>query len=115
MYNDKLRPPRGGRERSLRGRTAIVGGDGRRLKRLSYGPDARVFPAAKYGGNGLIRALCAALRARQVDRVVLLIRFVDHSTSERIKRLCRRLGVPVERFAGRSPADTPGEPKKEEE
>jgi hypothetical protein len=93
-----------------RGRTAIVGGDGRRLKSLSYGPGTRVFPAARYGGNGLIRALCAALRAGRIDRVVLLIRFVDHPTSERIKRMCRRLGVPVERFAGCAPPDASGEP-----
>ena len=115
MSNDKLRPPRGGRERSPRGRTAIVGGDGRRIKRLSYGPETRVFPAAKYGGNGMVRALHAALRAGQIDRVVLLIRFVDHSTSERIKRLCRRLGVPVDRFPGGTRPDTSIEPSKVEE
>ncbi len=103
------RQSRGNRAISPRGRTAIVGGDGRRLKTLSYGPATRIFPAAKYGGNGLIRALFAALRAGHIERVILLIRFVDHPTSERIKRMCRRLGVPVQRFAGSASADPPDE------
>lgn len=95
-----------------RSRTAILGGDGRRHKRLSYGLGARVFPARKYGGNGLIRALKAALRSGNIDRVVLLVRFLDHSTSEHVKRLCRRLGVKVEVDGGvarRGPTDENGE------
>lgn len=108
------RPPHGRRDgrTTPRGCTAIVGGDGRRLKSLSYGPATRVFPAPKYGGTGRIHSLRAALRSRRITAVILLVRLIDHSTSETIKRLCRRLGIPVRLFksgAGNEGSSTTGE------
>jgi hypothetical protein len=78
---------------SLHERIAVVGGDGRPMGGVPIGPNVRAFPTPKYGVNGVLRRLDAALRSRRIDLVVVLTRFVDHSTASRVKAMCRNLGI----------------------
>ena len=76
-------------------RAAVLGGDGRSRRHHPAGAFVRVYPSTRYGGNGGLRALEASLRAGGVDVLVLLTRWVGHSASNKIMKLCRQLGVPV--------------------
>lgn len=89
-------PPKGAylRRQSLL-RAAVLGGDGRSQRHHPAGAVVRVYPSTRYGGNGGLRALEASLRAGGVDLLVLLTRWVGHSASNKIMKLCRQLGVPV--------------------
>lgn len=75
-------------------RTAVYGGDQRQQRRW-VGEQYVFFEAAKYGGNGELRRLDAALRAGGIGEVIILFQWNGHSGSARVRRLCRRLGVPV--------------------
>ncbi|MBL8618294.1 MAG: hypothetical protein JNM72_21955 [Deltaproteobacteria bacterium] len=89
-------PPAGGEPRpETLLRAAVLGGDGRSRRHHPAGAVVRVYPSTRYGGNGGLRALEASLRAGGVDLVVLLTRWVGHSASNKIMKLCRQLGVPV--------------------
>ena len=77
-------------------RVAILGGDGR-----FRDPDLdlctlSIFRARRYGGNGELRRLEAALACRSFDRVIILARWNGHSATRHALRLCRRLGIPFE-------------------
>lgn len=77
-------------------RVAVLGGDGRFCQESMPGCAVRVFPARRYAGNGPLRSLERSLRSGGVDRVVILARWNGHSTTNRVLRLCRQLGIPVE-------------------
>ena len=77
-------------------RVAVFGGDGRFRTDDLVDCRVRVFPARRYGGNGSLRNLERALRSGGVDRVIVLARWNGHSATERILRLCRHLGIPVQ-------------------
>lgn len=77
-------------------RVAVLGGDGRFRPESLAGCRVRVFPARRYAGNRSLRSLEESLRSGGVDRVVVLARWNGHAATTRIRRLCRKLGVPVE-------------------
>lgn len=74
-------------------RLAVLGGDGRIAGRLPAGNRFRVFRGRRYGGNGELRRLEAALRSGSIDRLIILARWNGHSSTTRALRLCRRYGV----------------------
>ena len=73
--------------------TAVIGGNRRQWRR-----GGRHFQAAKFGGNGELRRLEAALRGGQIHEVVVLIRWISHSESGQAAALARRYGVPLRRL-----------------
>ena len=82
--------------RSDLGRVAILGGDGRQTRRVdAVGADARCFKAHRYGGNGELRSLLAALAAGSIDTVIILARWNAHCVTRRVRAMCKRLGVRV--------------------
>jgi len=79
-----------------RQRIAVLGGDGRHTVKVEGPARIRVYRSPRDGGNGDLRRLTDALKAGGVDQVVILARFNSHSATTPIRRLCRRLGVPVD-------------------
>jgi hypothetical protein len=77
-------------------RVAVLGGDARQRGRWPEYPGARFFAARGDGGNGELRRLLAALRARAFDLVIVLARWNAHAVTGRVRRACRALGVRVE-------------------
>lgn len=80
-------------------RVAVLGGDGRFDPDRIPGADIRVYKARRYGGNGELRRLEAAIRQGGIDLVVVLTRWNCHSVTQKILGLCRRIGVKVEMWA----------------
>ncbi len=80
----------------VRQRTAVFGGDVRQRARWADLDDAEFFMSTRYGGNGEVRRLTAALRGGRIRRVLLLTRWNGHSAVNAIRALCRDLGVPVD-------------------
>lgn len=80
---------------------AIVGGNKDRFSGR-VGGDARLrfYSSSKEGGCGELSALLASIRSGGVDEVWILYRWLSHSESERIQRVCRKRGVPVRLFPG---------------
>lgn len=76
-------------------RIAILGGDARQSERWRGEGIAVFFQAPRFGGNGEARRLEAAIRSGSIDRVVILARWNGHSSTQAVRRLCRRLGIPV--------------------
>ena len=77
-------------------RVALVGGDGRvDLPTLPSHVVLERYSSSRYAGNGEQRRLVEAIHAGMVDLVVLLVRWVGHSTSGRVRSACRRASVPV--------------------
>ncbi len=76
-------------------RIAVLGGDGRMLRNRGAGARFRVFKGRRFGGNGELRRLEAALRSGRIDRVFILARWNGHSATTRVLRLCRKLDIPV--------------------
>lgn len=77
-------------------RLAVVGGDGRFDVEGWPGSRVRVFKAERYGGNGPLRSFERSIRSGGVDRVLVLARWNSHSTTRRVTRLCRQLGIPCQ-------------------
>ena len=77
-------------------RIAVLGGDGRFRRDRLPGCRVRVFPGSRFGGNGPARRLERSLRAGGIDQVVILARWIGHSETSRVLRLCRRLDVPFQ-------------------
>lgn len=71
---------------------ALVGGDGRR--RLHHN-DCRIstFPSARDGGNGDVKRLLAAVAGGTIDVVILMTRWLGHSTSHAVTAACKRHDV----------------------
>ncbi len=62
-------------------RIAIVGGDDRiRQCRWPAGHDLRFYQGGRWGGNGPLKSLLAGLAAGKFDLVIILTRWVGHST-----------------------------------
>lgn len=84
-----------GRQDGRPARVAIIGGDGRH-GRVAWPPtvDVRVYGSAASAGDGELRRLVAAIRAREVVLVVVLARWMGHSATSSLRRTCRRGQVP---------------------
>lgn len=77
-------------------RVALVGGDCRvDLPSLPPCIVLNRYGSSRHAGNGEQRRLIEAIHAGMVDLVVLLVRWVGHSTSGRVRAACRRASVPV--------------------
>ncbi len=76
-------------------RVAILGGDGRQARKVPAGADVRCYQARRYGGNGELRRLLAALAAGSIDTVIILARWNAHCVTRRVRAVCKRLGVRV--------------------
>ncbi len=77
-------------------RVAVLGGDGRQEGRSEASERAVYFMARRYGGNGELRRLEASLRSGAIGRLVILARWNGHAATRSMRRLCKKLGVPVE-------------------
>lgn len=77
------------------GRVAIYGGDGRQVE-LWGAENVVFFQPSRFGGNGSLRRLEAALRAGRIALVVILWKWNGHPGTTKVRRLCRRLGVPFQ-------------------
>lgn len=77
-------------------RVALVGGDCR-VDLPSLPPNVALerYGSARNVGNGEQRRLIESIHAGMVDLVVLLVRWVGHSTTGRVRAACRRASVPV--------------------
>lgn len=75
-------------------RVALVGGDGR--VDLPMPPNVRLdrFGSARDGGNPGIDAVLRSIATGGPDAVVLLVRWLGHSVSRRIRAACKRAGIP---------------------
>ena len=78
-------------------RVAVVGGLGREAVRYDH-PGVRYFGSPRDVGRGELVRLEQALRAGAIDRVVLRTRWNAHTSINRIRRVCKALGIPC-RFA----------------
>lgn len=76
-------------------RTAIFGGDGRRIPELGLDGEVAFFASPRDGGLGPFRQLEARLRNRSYERLVILTRWNSHSATKKLRKLCRRLGIEV--------------------
>jgi hypothetical protein len=75
------------------GRVAVYGGDARQVER--WGAANVVFyESSKFGGNGELRRIESALRAGTIAEVIILRKWNGHSGTSKVRKLCRRLGVP---------------------
>lgn len=74
---------------------AIYGGDARQAER--WGTENTVFfQSSRSGGNGPLRRLEAALRAGRIVLVVILRKWNGHPGADKVRKLCRRLGIPYQ-------------------
>lgn len=74
---------------------AVIGGDGRLRPGLVKAPKVTVFKSPRDGGNGDARRLEAALRKGSFGTLIVLTRWNSHSTTRKLRRLCKRLGVDI--------------------
>ena len=74
-------------------RIAVYGGDGRQVEHFDL-PNAVFFQLSRNGGNGELRRLENALRAGAIGEVIVLRKWNGHSGTNKVRRLCRQLGVP---------------------
>jgi len=99
MPKAKQKPedPAAGRSALLarRPRVAVLGGDGRSARHHPAEADVRVFRSTHYGGNGQLRSLLDSIKAGNVDRVVILTRWLGHSACGSVMALCRKRGLPM--------------------
>lgn len=77
-------------------RVALVGGDCRvDLPALPTEIALERYGSRRDMGNGEQRRLIESIQGGMVDLVVLLVRWVGHSTTGRVRDACRRASVPV--------------------
>lgn len=60
---------------------------------LPPGAKLRRFLSSRDGGEGEVRALEQALKHGTISRVLILARWIGHSTTARILKLCRKLEI----------------------
>jgi hypothetical protein len=72
----------------------IVGGDTRFGAVTAAGWDIHAFASSRYGGNGSIHRAETTITGGTVDLVLVLVRWLGHSDSERVTRSCAAAGVP---------------------
>lgn len=73
-------------------RIAILGGDARPHRLIQDRPDVIHFPAKMYGGRRW-RKMLASLKRGSFGRVIILTRFIDHSTSTLVRSVCSALDI----------------------
>lgn len=71
---------------------AIVGGDGRD-NALQVAANIRSYPSSQNGGNGRIRDATAAIKAGNIQLVLLLIRWLGHSEYKSLVNACKASGI----------------------
>lgn len=71
---------------------AVLGGDARPHRLIHARPDVIHYPAKKYGGRRWQNML-RPLRHGAFHKVIILTRFMDHSTSSFVRSMCSGLGV----------------------
>ena len=76
-------------------RVAVLGGDGRLRPGLVEAPEIVVFKSRRDGGNGDARRLEAALRAGSIGTLIVLTRWNSHSTTRKLRRICKNVGVDI--------------------
>lgn len=76
-------------------RVAVIGGDGRLSPRLVDAPEIAVYRSPRCGGNGDARRLEKALRKGSFGVLIVLTRWNSHSTTQKLSRLCKKLGVKI--------------------
>jgi hypothetical protein len=79
-------------------RIAVFGGDTQQEGQWSGSAGAgsiRFFSDGRRKGDGELRSLLAAVRARSFDLVVILACWNGHSATRVVRRLCHRTGVDV--------------------
>ena len=80
-------------------RVLVFGGDNRKLARDLAGLDhLELFGSTGQTGQGELRRVSAALRAGAVQQVCLVIRWAGHGEIDKIRKLCRALGVACRSF-----------------
>jgi hypothetical protein len=72
-------------------RVAVFGGDGRHAARCPS--EWTVYASSGFGGNGPKRRLVAAIKAGNVDIVIILAKWNGHSDIHAITAACRSTGV----------------------
>lgn len=77
-------------------RIAVLGGDGRIVRGHRWPRKPRVYPSSRRSGARAVDRLEQSIRAGGTDRVIILARFVGHSATRRIRRVCAQAGVAVE-------------------
>lgn len=91
MARDRRTAAGGGRVSSVRGVVALFGGAGSMRHQEPPGIPVRRFDIDR---NGL-RALLGAIAAGRVGVVLILTRFVDHPSCDRIRCACLVAGIPI--------------------
>jgi len=75
---------------------AVVGGLCTKWRReLSSTAGIRCYGSKNHTGRGELARLRAALRAGTITEVWILYRWIGHSEANAIKKICKKLGVPV--------------------
>lgn len=74
-------------------RVAVYGGDARQIERWG-GAGFVFFESSRHGGNGELRRIEDALRSGRIAEVIILRKWNGHSGTMKVRKLCRRLGVP---------------------
>ena len=75
-------------------RIGIVGGDERKTRSYPDGIEIRRYGSAHFKGNGALRQILAAIASGGLDVVVLMVRWLGHSMSEKVRAACRLSGIP---------------------
>lgn len=79
---------------------AVIGGDVRTHERYPDDVVVRRYASVRYGGNGPRKAAIQAIRSGGVDAVVLLTRWLGHSSFNAIRAACHRAGIPCVPVSG---------------
>lgn len=79
---------------------AIVGGDEREGPSYPPGVEIRRYGSNRFRGNGSLRRVLATIDMGGLDAVVVLVRWLGHSTSETVRAACRRAGIPCNIVTG---------------
>jgi hypothetical protein len=75
------------------GRVAVVGGRGHAGPLERFGDGVVMFGSRESAGAGPVRRLEAALRSGSYGTVIVLARWIAHSTADRVRHVCRTTGT----------------------
>ena len=74
---------------------AVVGGLCTKWRRELSSTGIRRYGSENHTGRGELARLRAALRAGTITEVWILYRWIGHSEANAIKKICKKLGVPI--------------------
>lgn len=91
------RKPAGGKRSQPEGAVAVAvfGGDRRRARRWLETPGVQHFCSPRFGGNGDLERLKAAIKGGRIGLLVILSAAIGHAACDSVRRLCRVRGVAV--------------------